>query len=227
MATLVPSLQRMWNEVNARWPNRDHWSDGWLGDTRHSHLVSDHNPDAMGRVHANDTDATISHVMGSGPVGDEVCRALLRLARSGRSHPINYIIYRSTIYSRAYGFRARAYTGINHHDSHVHCSVLHTDFARNWKGWWGILDTRKTLDISKVIYAFSGHPASRPVHVQRVQNRLVSLGWLAKPYHHGYAGRKTKNALKGWQKKHGYKADGIPGAAQVRALAGSVYRVVS
>lgn len=223
--TLVPSLRRFWAEVDSRWPHRDHWSDGWLGDTSHSTRFSDHNPDSQGRVHAVDTDATLQHEMGPGTVGDHVCAALLRLARSGRPNPIYYIIYRGKIYSHSYGFRARAYTGTNQHESHVHLSVFRTDYARNWSGNWGV--DVPTLDVSKIVHAFSGHPRSRPVHVARLQRRLVAWGWLKKPYVHGVAGPKTVNALKGWQKKHGYNADGVPGAAQLRKLAGTVYRVVA
>lgn len=224
MAYLVPSLVRFWKEVNTRWPHRDHWSDGWLGDTSHSARFSDHNPDSAGRVHAVDTDATVAHAMGSGPIGDEIVRCLLTLARSGRPNPINYIIYKGTIYSRAYGFRARKYYGSNQHDSHVHLSVMRTDYGRNFKGSWGI--AIPTIDASRVMYAFSNHPTASPVNVAKFQSRLRDRGYLKRPYIIGRAGKKTKAALKAWQKQNGYKVDGIPGRVQITKIVAPSYRVV-
>lgn len=223
MARLAPSLVRLWKEVDTRWPHRDHWSDGWLGDDSHATRFSDHNPDASGWVHATDTDATLTHVMGSGPVGDELCVALLRLARSGKS-PINYIIYKGIIYSRSYGFRAHRYTGLNSHHSHVHCSILRTSWARSWSGSWGVLVP--TIDASAVKHAFDGHPTSAPVNVARVQILLRDRGLLRWPYIVGRAGSKTRNAMKVFQRRNGYNPDGVPGKPSLVKLAGGRYRVI-
>lgn len=223
MATLVPSLVRCFREINTRWPFRDKWSDGWLGDSRHAAGFSDHNPDSRGRVHAIDVDSTISHVMGSGIVGAEVTRTLLRLARSGKPHPIYYLIYNGVIYSRTYGFRARRYTG-DAHTSHVHLSVMRTDYARNWNGAWGFL--LPEINASKVAYAFEGHPLASPTDVRRVQKRLHDLGYLKWPYVIGRAGPWTRAAVRHWQGKHGYKITGVPTYPQLQKIAGTVYRVV-
>lgn len=225
MARLAPSLVRLWGEVNGRWPHRDHWSDGWLGDDSHATRFSDHNPDEYGWVHATDTDASLDHKMGPGTVGDTLCGIVLAGCRSGRlARVVNYVIYKGRIYSSSHGYRARIYTGTNQHESHVHVSVFRTDFARQWSGVWGV--ALPTIDTSKVAHAFSGNPASAPNNVARVQERLVAKGFLKKPYHKGRAGRKTKNALKAWQRKNSYVADGVPGISQLRKLAGVHYRVV-
>ena len=225
MAREAPSLTRLTRELNAVFPNRDLWSEGWLGDDSHATRFSDHNPDGYGWVHAHDYDATKTHTMGSGPVGDFLIAALLRLARSGRNHPINYLIYKGRIYSRSVGFRGRVYTGSNAHYSHVHVSVLRTDWARNWAGSW-LGDLRPTIDVSRVRYAFDGHPAAAPNNVKRVQNRLRDKGFLSRPYIEGRAGLKTRRAMKRYQRHIGFVADGIPGKPTLVRLAGNKYRVV-
>lgn len=224
MALQAPSLVRLTAEIDRLFPNRDLWSEGWLGDNSHATRFSDHNPDGSGWVHAHDYDATLSHTMGPGPVGDFLIAALLRLARSGKS-PINYLIYRGRIYSRSVGFRARNYTGSNQHDSHVHVSVLRTSWARAWSGRW-LSDPRPKMDVSRIQYAFDGHPKSSPKNVTRVQERLESRGILRKPYIKGRAGRKTRKAMKTFQRRHDMTPDGVPGRPAIKILAGNKYQVV-
>jgi hypothetical protein len=227
-ARLAPSLARFWAEVNKRWPFRDHWSDGWLGDTSHATRFSDHNPDASGWVHAVDTDATAEHAMGSGFIGDTICATLLQLARSGRPHPINYIIYKGVIYSKTVGFRARAYTGSNSHHSHVHLSIVRSDWSRTWSGDWGIL--RKKIDASRVTAA-AKKPLVKvaPVYVGRYQRLLVKRGLLVKPFVWGRFGKKTREATKRFAKANGFPVDAVPGLPLIRRLnekAGSPYEVI-
>lgn len=151
MATLAPSLSTLRDEVDARWPHRDKASDGWLGDQSHATRYSDHNPadpDPPGWVHALDIDATNSDGMGSGVVGDEVLKALLSLVKSGKSHPVNYIIYKGRIYSRSYGFSSRSYTGSNQHYSHIHISINRSSWARQWPGSWGINEKKEWDEVA-------------------------------------------------------------------------------
>lgn len=142
MAYLAPSLNRLFHEVNARWPSRDDWSDGWLGDSSHSSRFSDHNPDRRGMVHAADIDATLTRrTMGPGTVGDYLAAQILARCRDGRlDQVVSYVIYKGRIYSRPYGYASRAYTGANSHHSHVHISILYTFTAENYAGSWGIRD---------------------------------------------------------------------------------------
>lgn len=229
-ANLAVSLTRLFDEVNRAYPKRDHASDGWLGDASHAARPSDHNPTfprPPGWVHAADIDATVSSGMGSGPVGDRVCAAALRIARGTLPHPINYIIYKGRIYSRTYGFRARTYNGANKHYSHVHISIIRTSWARAWRTPWGIAVARKRIIAHSTIKAFSGHPLASPVSVSRVQRRLVAWQWL-KPggYTPGRVDARTKAAFIGWQGKRGYPVTGKPTIPQLVRLAGTVYRVV-
>lgn len=113
-ATLAPVLVRGRADINARWPQRDRRSDGWIGDRAHQRQgsKSDHNPDPRGIVHALDIDA------------DGIDTALLVAALC--AHPsTQYVIYNRKIYSRSYGFRPRAYIGSNPHTSHIHWSIQH------------------------------------------------------------------------------------------------------
>ena len=51
-------------QIDDSFADRDRTSDGWVGDTRHSRTVSDHNPDAEGWVRAIDVDADLSKQKG-------------------------------------------------------------------------------------------------------------------------------------------------------------------
>jgi hypothetical protein len=57
MAVLCDAGTTLFRQVNRQWPNRDHASDGWLGDR--SHTTGDHVPDGNGIVHAIDIDASL------------------------------------------------------------------------------------------------------------------------------------------------------------------------
>ena len=150
MAFLAPSLQRLFDECDTRWPDRDHWSDGWLGDSRHSHLLSDHNPGPDGMVHAIDIDASIGHVMGTGLVGNTVHAELLERCRDGRlDQVINYLIYDGHIYSKSRDYVKRVYTGLNAHESHVHVSIHYTNTAEQFAGSWGIQEKDWWDDVTR------------------------------------------------------------------------------
>jgi len=55
MATLAPSLRRLFGEIDSVWPNRDRRTDGWLRWPKDGISVG-HNPDSRGIVHAIDVD---------------------------------------------------------------------------------------------------------------------------------------------------------------------------
>lgn len=128
---LVPSLVKLRDEINARWPRRDKASDGAVGDTSHAARKSSHNPDWRngGAVRATDTDS-------NGVPGREtdLTRALVKAAIGDPR--VWYVIWNRTIWSRTYGWRALRYTGSNPHDKHVHVSVLEDTVkwrdTRNW-----------------------------------------------------------------------------------------------
>lgn len=87
------------------------------------------------------------------------------------------------------------------------------------------LAVRPIIWVDKTIKAFVGpNHAIAPLSIARVQNRLVTLGCLTRPFIKGTAGPKTRRAMSTWQKRNGYQPDGIPGATQLAKLAGEVYR---
>jgi len=131
MAYLAGSLRQLFREIDALWPNRDHGTDGWIGDKAHQNRKSDHNPDDRGMVHAIDIDKD----------GINPQYVIDRVARADR--PTNYLVYNRKIYSRSRDFAPRNYTGDNPHTSHIHVSILYGD---QWEGtdWaWDIADLGK------------------------------------------------------------------------------------
>ena len=109
-------------QIDARFPKRDHTSDGWIGDTAHAGRDSDHNPDRNGIVHAIDLDEDF------GVPGDPetFCTQLLAYARAGKDgRRLAYVIYEGRIASGTYAdkfWKWRPYTGANAHTKHIHIS---------------------------------------------------------------------------------------------------------
>lgn len=132
---LAPALVKFRDEVNARFPNRDKASDGWIGDPSHAARVSDHNPDwrASGRsygiVRAIDIDIS--------PDGrpDVDLRKVILNAAIGDDR-VWYVISNGVIYSRTYGWTPRRYTGSNPHYAHVHISLRHDEAGNFDTGSW-------------------------------------------------------------------------------------------
>lgn len=124
---LAPSLVGFRASINAAFPLRDKSSDGWIGDASHAARVSDHNPcwTCTGRQHgivrAIDVDVD------DGDAGRDLRTEIIRSAVGHRA--VWYVISNGIIYSRTYGWAARAYTGTNGHFHHVHTSLQHTESA--------------------------------------------------------------------------------------------------
>lgn len=117
----APVIGSLLAEVNARYPHRDKASDGIIGDPSHAARVSEHNPcwtctgQYYGIVRAVDVD--------SGPDGDPNHDLVRQLLHAVIGDPrVWYVISNRVIYSRTYGWQARAYTGADAHTSHVHIS---------------------------------------------------------------------------------------------------------
>jgi hypothetical protein len=122
---LAPSLAALFDEVDARWPHRDHGSDGAKGDAAHAATVSDHNPDysAGGVVRAIDVDKD----------GIDVEQLLDATVGDQRVH---YVIWNRRIASVTYGWVWNPYTGSNPHDHHIHISIQHTHAAETDTSPW-------------------------------------------------------------------------------------------
>jgi hypothetical protein len=127
---LVPCLVRLRAEFNTIAPDRDHASDGTIGDAAHS-SSSDHTPDeisdalrgkdsdSVNEVHALDVDADL-RVPGFSM--EKAVQFLLARCRAGAERRIRYIIFNRRIWSESNDWRQEAYTGPNPHDKHAHFS---------------------------------------------------------------------------------------------------------
>lgn len=114
-------------QVNARWPDRDTASDGWVGDLTHQARQSDHNPDPdTGVVRARDFDSDLTpHRNGTDPM-QTLADQLIRCARRGEDRRrLSYVIYRGRIASGTFRdtfWTWRPYIGTDPHINHLHVS---------------------------------------------------------------------------------------------------------
>lgn len=131
---LIACLKRLMADVTVLAPNRDHASDGSIGDTAHQEEVSDHNPDETGsvpihdadhinEVHAIDVD---SDLRSPGLTMEMVVQFILGRCRSGAETRLRYVIYNRRIWEAGNGWRERAYTGSSPHTEHAHFSASYT-----------------------------------------------------------------------------------------------------
>lgn len=227
---LVPSLVALRDEVNKRFPKRDKSSDGWIGDPSHAARVSSHNPDYShgGAVRAldididdNDPTENLAQLVLDATIGD---------------HRVWYVIHKGKIWSRTYGWRARAYIG-NPHTGHVHVSV--TEEPGRWTDRSRWLDPEKpngwawnpevVSDLPLIQEQF--HIAQGAVKAERkryhgvaaIQNAL-NVKWL-KPrgeqllVRDGWVGPATLRAWRAFESAHkgtGWK--GTPDMVSLREL---------
>jgi len=124
---LARGLEKLRQQVNAKYPNRSRVSDGTIGDRAHSLRVSDHNP-VKGVVHALD----LTHNAAKGIDA----HALAERIRQSRDPRISYIISNRRQTSARTGWSWVPYRGKNPHSGHAHFSSVHTsarDDTRDWK----------------------------------------------------------------------------------------------
>jgi hypothetical protein len=123
---LARGLERLRQQVNAKYPNRGKAADGTIGDRAHAARASDHNP-VRGVVHALD----LTHSPGKGY--DAHAHAdRIRQSKDGR---VKYIISNRRITSAKTGWSWAAYRGSNPHSGHVHYSIHLAPHADNTKEW--------------------------------------------------------------------------------------------
>lgn len=123
MAYLAPSLNRLYYEINAVWPGRNHGIDGWLR-WPYQGISKGHNPDGKGCVHALDIDRR-----GIDP--DWLCDAIYH-----SKNVMWYVIWNRRIRSNTYNWTWNKYTGSNPHTDHVHIEIYQTSTAENYAGTW-------------------------------------------------------------------------------------------
>lgn len=138
---LAASLVSLRAEINARWPNRDKASDGWLGDAAHAARKSDHNPDysAGGVVRAIDVDKDGINL-------EELLAAVYR------DHRVAYVIWNRRIASATDDGQPwdwEPYAGANPHDKHLHISIKHTRTAETDTSRWFTLEDDMTPEQEK------------------------------------------------------------------------------
>ena len=122
---LARGLEKLRQQVNAKYPNRSKRSDGTIGDRAHASRASDHNP-RHGIVHALD----LTH----DPRNLDV-HALADRLRASRDSRISYIISNRRIASAKNGWAWRRYTGSNPHSGHMHISIRGNPSADNTGSW--------------------------------------------------------------------------------------------
>jgi hypothetical protein len=145
---LVPCLVSLRSEVNRLAPSRDKASDGSIGDAAHAQESSDHNPDETGNtpyedadnineVHAIDVDDDLRK---PGWTMDKCLEIIITRHRDGRDNRLQNVIYNRRIWSRSWGWTARAYTGANAHTEHAHFSARYTTAQESDTRPWGLLE---------------------------------------------------------------------------------------
>ena len=109
------------DQINERYSSRLTDSDGWIGDTKHSSRVSDHNPDAKNGniVRAIDIDRDLS-----GKAKPDLMPYLADQLRvcAKKDKRIAYIIFDGKIASKKSLWRFIPYAGSNKHRAHLHIS---------------------------------------------------------------------------------------------------------
>jgi len=118
---LSKAVIQLREQFDDTFPDRDHSSDGTVGDTRHAARPSDHNPDANGWVRALDVDRDVSGKSKPDLMPD-IADQIRLLCKSKREKRITYIIFDGRIASSKKNWAWREYTGANKHNHHCHIS---------------------------------------------------------------------------------------------------------
>lgn len=180
---LAPSLAKLRDQINDKWPNRDKKSDGWVGDTSHQARASDHNPDYAdgGVVRALDVDKDGINV-------DDLLEAVIGEPR------VAYVIWNRRIWQHATGWKP--YYGSNGHTIHIHISIRHNKAAES-AGAWKLGGTVKPVAVVKP----KPKPAAKP------KPKAASKAWPdVNLYVDGDFGKVTRTALQRLLKDHPEKS---------------------
>lgn len=207
---LAKSLDQFRTEVNHRWPNRDKSSDGTIGDERHRHLPSDHNPDSSGVVRAIDIDHD--------PRSGVDTYAIAEFLRQRKDPRISYVISNGRIFSSTVSpWTWRKYSGSNPHDHHMHLSVKKE--GQDSMLSWGIVSANFEQTPPRE------HPKPVPPmlkfgsvgpDVEYLQTLLQGKGLTINV--DGQFGLRTEAAVKKFQEHSGLLADGYVGPQTWKAL---------
>lgn len=238
MWAVVPNLQELLEQMNARFPLRDKSSDGSIGDTSHAARSSSHNPDETGNpehrdadakdeVRARDFDADLRDP--AGVTMERVVQHVVEMARAGRLPYLRYVIFNKRIWTKSNGFKTQVYTGSNTHEKHAHFNSDFTEAADNARGVnWGLSEI--------------GSPPNAPVQPTHPMLQKGSTGeyvrWTQSflrtnfpSYRHyvpylsgkllevdGNFGGQTESWVKEFQRRTSLTRDGIVGPATVAKM---------
>lgn len=142
----------------------------WIGDLAHQGSVSGHNPDDYPPLRAELTDSdtvpevrALDFMIGARFSTEDGWKLVNALTKGADRHRVYYVIYRSTIWRRATGFRAESYGGDNHND-HVHVSGYVAD-DDNGRDWTSVLALgRRVGDMANVYRTPVGYYVSDGLH---------------------------------------------------------------
>lgn len=179
--TVVPNLNELVDQMNARFPKRDKASDGTIGNTSHAARPSSHNPDKTGspehrdgdsrnEVRARDIDKDLKDP--NGVTMERVVQHWIKNARNGKLPWVRYIIFNGRIWHKRDNYKTRKYTGSNKHDKHVHVNSDFTQSADSvTKTNWLLKDFGKPKPKPPAKPAAPAEPAQTDL-VKKVQKAL-------------------------------------------------------
>ena len=218
---LVPCLVSLRSEFNKLAPGRDKASDGSIGDLRHQQESSDHNGDEVGRtpyedadhtneVHAIDVDDDLRK---AGWTMDRCLQIIITRHRTGKDDRLQNVIYNRKIWSRSWGWTARAYTGASAHTEHAHFSARYTTAQEADTKPWGLLAAAAPAPKPT-----STKPGSRTVKKGMTGEDIAYLQrWLGLT-DDGVFGVKTEAAVEKYQHMRGITVTGVVDSATWRQM---------
>ncbi|MCY1042019.1 peptidoglycan-binding protein [Corallococcus sp. bb12-1] len=248
---LASSLNQLRNELNLCAPSRSKSSDGWIGDAAHASRESDHNPWVKDAGTGIVTACDFTHDPAHGADMNDFVAHLVRR----RDLRIKYIIWNQRIWrsykskSDAPSWASQAYSGKNRHTKHAHVSVSAKKELYDSTASWGITRMWKDSDTGSVVAPLRSRsePSSaiRPVAPSEFQAYRDRIPLGTRTVHVGLAGNDvrwiqaklgvradglfgpiTDDAVREWQRAHGFVADGIVGRLTWRSLLGPAWSAV-
>ena len=164
------------DQVNDRWPKRDHASDGSIGDTSHQATVSDHNPDWTngGVVRAIDLDTNLDK--NDREAMHRLIGQLRVYCRDRKDNDrVSYIIFDGLIASRTYGWVWRPYAGVDPHTGHSHLSFTERGDHRAMPFALPIFTAPKRSRLRRLVQRLTDRREQLNRRIGRTRTRLAGL----------------------------------------------------